>query len=49
MQVMAGWKQAAGLGKTTKAREEATVLQTYLWVFCDENAVHSSWLLLWPY
>lgn len=28
--VMAGWKQAAGLGKTTKAREEATVLQTYL-------------------
>lgn len=30
MQVMAGWKQAAGLGNTTKAREEATVLQTYL-------------------
>ncbi|KIR30263.1 transmembrane protein [Cryptococcus deuterogattii LA55] len=28
--VMAGWKQAAGLGNTTKAREEATVLQTYL-------------------
>ncbi|OXB34399.1 transmembrane protein [Cryptococcus neoformans] len=28
--VMAGWKQAAGLGKTESAREEATVLQTYL-------------------